>query len=167
MTVADFRIPRARLLVVAGAVIGVAAILWLSRGFYVYFDEWDFILTAPDWTWTTYLQPHNEHPVMLPRLIYAVLLTTVGLRSYLPYMAVLLALHAASVVLLFELARRRAGDLVALGVAALLLLLGAGWEDLLWAFQVQFVGSVACGLGTLLALQAQPRPRNLLVAATL
>src|SRR5713226_3512047 len=157
MTVADFRIPRARLLVVAGTVIGVAAMLWLSRGFYFYFDEWDFILTAPDWSWTTYLQPHNEHPVMLPRLIYAVLLATVGLRSYLPYMAVLLALHAASVVLLFELARRRGGDLVGIAAAALLLVLGAGWENLLWAFQIAFVGSVACGLGALLALEG-PNP---------
>jgi hypothetical protein len=56
---------------------------------------------------------------------------------------------------------------VALGSASLLLLLGAGWENLLWAFQLQFVGSVACGLGMLLALQAQPRPRNLFIAATL
>jgi len=168
MTVADFRIPRARLLVVAGTVIGVAAMLWLSRGFYFYFDEWDFILTAPDWSWTTYLQPHNEHPVMLPRLIYAVLLATVGLRSYLPYMAVLLALHAASVVLLFELARRRGGDLVGIAAAALLLVLGAGWENLLWAFQIAFVGSVACGLGALLTLEGPAtRARSILAAALL
>jgi hypothetical protein len=142
-------------------------ILWLASTFTFYYDEWTFITTAPAWGWATFLQPHNEHPVMLTRAIYAVLLATVGLRSYLPYMAVLLALHAASVLLLFEIARRRAGDLVALGVAAPLLVLGAGWENLLWAFQLQFVGSVACGLGMLLALQAQPRPRNLLIAATL
>jgi hypothetical protein len=91
----------------------------------------------------------------------------VGLRSYLPYMAVLVALHAASVVLLFEVVRRRAGDLVALGSAALLMLLGAGWEDLLWAFQVQFIGSIACGLGTLLALEGERTRRNLFAAAVL
>jgi alpha-beta hydrolase superfamily lysophospholipase len=42
-----------------------------------------------------------------------------------PYTAVLLALHAASVVLLFELVRRRAGDLIGMASAALLLVLGA------------------------------------------
>jgi hypothetical protein len=144
-----------------------AAILWLTRGYTFYFDEWEFIISSPDWTWATLLQPHNEHPVMITRAIYAALLATVGLRSYLPYMAVVLALHAASVVLLFEVVRRRSGDLVALSAAALLVVLGAGWEDLLWAFQMQFIGSVACGLGMFLALLGRRRSRNLFVAAVL
>lgn len=167
MKASEVRLAHGRVIVAVAALAGSTAILWLAHSFTFYFDEWTFILSAPDWSWATYLQPHNEHPVMLTRAIYAALLATVGLRSYLPYMAVLLALHAASVVLLFEVVRRRAGDLVALGSAALLLLLGAGWENLLWAFQMQFVGSVACGLGMLLALQGQPRRRNLLIAATL
>src|SRR5260370_2087515 len=76
-------------------------------------------------------------------------------------MAVLLAPHATTVVLLFELARRRAGDLVGLGAAVLLLVMGAAWENLLWAFQIGFVGSVACGLGALLLLDQSgpPLPR--------
>jgi hypothetical protein len=155
------------LIVAVAAVAASAAILFLARTFTFYFDEWTFIITAPDWGWATYLQPHNEHPVMLTRAIYATLLATVGLRSYLPYMAVLLVLHTSSVVLLFEVVRRRAGDLIALGSAALLMLLGAGWDDLLWAFQIQFIGSVACGLGMLLALQGQPTRRNLFIAAAL
>ena len=95
------------------------------------------------------------------------LLDTVGLRSYLPYMAVLLALHATSAVLLFELMRRRAGDLVGIAGAALLLVIGAGWENLLWAFQMSFVGSVACGLGALLALGSSARWRMPIVAVLL
>jgi hypothetical protein len=167
LKVSDVRVPQARLIAGAAAVIAGAAILLLTSGYNFYFDEWDFILTAPDWTWVTYLQPHNEHPVLIPRLIYAALLSTAGLRSYLPYMSVLLLLHATNVVLVFELVRRRSGDLVGLGAAALLLFLGAGWENLLWAFQMTFVGSVTCGLGALLALE-QPRSRTSLgVAASL
>ncbi|MHB8588187.1 MAG: hypothetical protein ACYDA0_04940 [Candidatus Dormibacteraceae bacterium] len=166
MTISSVRIPHATLIVGAAAVVIATSILWLSRAYTFYFDEWTFILAAPDWTWTTYLQAHNEHPVMLLRLIYAALLSTVGLRSYLPYMAVLLALHAASALQLFELVRRRAGDLIALACAALFLVLGAAWENLLWAFQIGFVGSVACGLGMLLAL-AGPSTRRRLVAAVL
>jgi hypothetical protein len=154
---ADVRVPNARFLVVTAAVIACIAILGLARGFNFYFDEWTVILPA-DPSWTVYLQPHNEHPAMLLRLIYAVLLNTVGMRTYVPYMAVLLALHAATVVLLFELIRLRAGDLVAIAAAALLLVMGAAWENLLWAFQIGFVGSVACGLGALLAIGAA-RPR--------
>ena len=120
------------------------------------FDEWTFILTAPDWTWSTYLQPHNEHPAMIPRLIYTALLNTVGLRTYVPYMAVLLALHATNVVLLFELVRRRAGDVIGIAAALFLLVLGAGWENLLWAFQIGFVGSVASGLAALVVMDQRP-----------
>jgi hypothetical protein len=94
---------------------------------------------------------------MLTRLIYSVLLETVGMRSYVPYMAVLLALHATSVVLMFELVRRRAGDGVAIAAALLLLVMGAAWENLLWAFQMAFVGSVACGLGALFVIDTGKR----------
>jgi hypothetical protein len=167
VSASEVRIPHARVIVAIAALLASAAILWLTRTFTFYFDEWTLILSAPDWSWATYLQPLNEQPVMLTRAIYAALFATVGLRSYLPYMAVLLALHAASVVLLFEVVRRRAGDLVALGAAALLLVLGAGWENLLWAIGMLFVGSVACGLGMLLALEGQPGRRNLLIAAVL
>ncbi|HXD80915.1 MAG TPA: hypothetical protein VNU27_04990 [Candidatus Acidoferrum sp.] len=167
MSISSVQIRHARLIVIAMTLVAAAAILLLTHSYTFYFDEWTFILTAPDWTWITYLQPHNEHPVMLPRLIYAALLSTVGLRSYLPYMAVLLALHATSAVLLFEIVRRRAGDLVAIGCAALFLVLGAAWENLLWAFQITFVGSVACGLGMLLALEGPSTPRRLLAAALL
>jgi hypothetical protein len=155
MKAAGARLPHARLWVSAITVVACAAILWLSRSYTFYFDEWTFILPA-DTSWTVLLQPHNEHPVMLTRLIYSALLGAVGMRTYLPYMGVLLLLHASSVLLLFELVCRRAGELVAVAAAVLLLVLGAAWENLLWAFQIAFVGSVAFGLGALLAIDARP-----------
>jgi len=167
MIVGDVRVRRARLLVVVAAVAACSAILWLSRSYTFYFDEWSFILTAQDWTWLTYLEPHNQHPVMATRAIYAVLLSTVGLRSYAPYMAVLLLLHATSALLLFELMRRRAGDVIALACAAMLLVLGAGWESLLWALQIAYNGSVACGLGLLFAIEGTPGRGRLAIAAIL
>jgi hypothetical protein len=167
MTASEVRIPHARLIVAVAALAGCAAILWLTRDYTFYFDEWTFILSAPDWNALTYLQPHNVHPAMLPRLIYSALLNTIGLHAYWPYMVVLLALHATSVLLLFEIVRRRAGDVVGIACAAILLLLGAGWENLLWAFQMSFVGSVACGLAMLLALDALPSRRRMPLATAL
>jgi hypothetical protein len=152
---------------VVGAAAFAIALLLLTRSYTFYFDEWAFIFSAPDWTITTYLQPHNGHPTMLTRLIYSALLATVGLRSYLPYMAVLLALHATSVILLFEIVRRRAGDVVGIACASLLLVIGAGWENLLWAFQMSFVGSVACGLGMILVLEGRPNRRRMPLAVAL
>ncbi len=167
MRVGAVRIRRARIIVAAGASIVALAILLLSRNFNFYFDEWDFVLAAPDWTWLSFLQPHNEHPVVIPKLIYAALLNTVGLRAYWPYMAVLLALHATNAFLLFELVRRRSGDLMGVAAAALLMVLGAGWENILWAFQMTFVGSVACGLGALLATQRMSGWKGTTVVAAL
>jgi len=161
VTVGGARVRWARLYVIAAAALAGAGILLLTKGFNFYLDEWDFILNAPDWTWSSYLLPHNEHLTLIPRAIYAVLLNTAGLRSYTPYMAVLLLLHGLNAVLVFELIRRRAGDVVGLATAALLLLLGAGWENLLWAFQITFVGSVTCGLGALLLLQQARSARSL------
>ena len=165
MTLGDVRVRQARLIVVVAAVAACSAILWLSRSYTFYFDEWSFILTAPDWTWLTYLEPHNEHPSMLLRIIYAGLLDSVGLRSYLPYMLVLLALHIANVMLLFEVVRRRAGELIAIAAAVVLLVLGMGWEDILWAFQMAWVASCALGLIAILALQPQSTPARMAVAA--
>ena len=168
MTISSVRIPHATLIVGVAATLTAAALLWLTRTYSFYFDEWTFILTAPDWTWVTYLQPHNEHPSILFRLVYSALLNTVGMRSYVPYMAVLLVLHAANVMLLFLVIRRRgAGDAVALGSAGLLMVLGAGWENLLWAFQMAWLASVACGLGMLLALQARPARHSTALAVGL
>lgn len=167
MTAAAVRVPRARTIMIVVATLVALAILWLSRNFNFYFDEWDFILAAPSWTPLSLLEPHNGHPSMLLISVYAVLLNTVGLRSYVPYMAVLLVLHATCVVLLFELVRRRAGDLIGLAAGALLVVLGAGWENLLWAFQIGSVGAVACGLGMLLVLDGPSTSRRLAAAAVL
>src|SRR5205085_1447007 len=57
--------------------------------------------------------------------------------------------------LLFAWLRARAGAWPALGAVVLVLFCGAAWEDLLWAFQVGFFGSMAAGLGMLLALRRE------------
>lgn len=165
VTAGDVRVPYARWIVAAAALIVCGALLFFTRTFTFYFDEWTFITSAAGWTLASYFEPHNEHPSMLLKLVYSTLLDTVGLRSYLPYMAALLIAHLANVLLLFELVRRRAGELIG-GVAALLLLvLGMGWEDLLWAFQVGWLASTACGLGALLSLQTSSRWRAPLASA--
>ncbi len=146
----------------AAGVVLVGILVWFTRTFYWYFDEWTFILTSPDWSLRTYFEPHNEHPAMLLRVTYALLLNAVGMRTYVPYMAVLLLAHLANVLLLFELVRRRAGEGIALAAALIFLVLGAGWEDLLWAFQVGWLASIAFGLGALIALESR---RTVLTAA--
>jgi hypothetical protein len=167
VTARDVRVPRARLIVLGVAVVVCASLLWLSRAYTFYFDEWSFITQAPGSTIAWFFTPHNEHPAILFRLVYSVLLNTVGLRTYLPYMAVLLVLHLVDVLLLFELVRRRGSDLVGLGAAALLLFGGGGWEDVLWAFQIAWLASVALGLGMLISLDGPLSQRRVALAAAL
>jgi hypothetical protein len=70
-------------------------------------------------------------------------------------------------VLLFIYLRRRVGDWAALLGMSLILFLGAAWRDLLWSFQVGFSGSVAAGLGMLLALDRDDRDGDRLACGLL
>jgi hypothetical protein len=141
--------------------VAFATLLYLGRHGSFYHDEWTFIAksggTLADW-----FGPHNEHWSTVPFLIHMVLRRTVGLTSYLPYLAVLLALHVAAAGSLFVLVRRMSGTLVALGASAIFLFLGSGDQNLFWAFQIAFVCSAAAGLGALAAL-SHGRPRTAMV----
>ena len=167
MTARDVRVPHARLIVLAAAIAGGAALAWLSRTYTFYFDEWSFITQAPDSTVAWIFTPHNEHPAILFRIVYWMLLNTAGLRTYVPYMVVLLAVHLANVFLIFELVRRRNGDAIGIAAAALLLVGGAGWEDVLWAFQMAWLASTALGLAMLIVLEGPPSQRRVVIAAAL
>lgn len=100
-----------------------------------------------------YLQPHNEHIVVMPVAIVQVLLRLFGMSSATPEFVVLIALLLATAVLVFVYVRRRVGPWLALMAAVLLLFLGPAWQDLLWPFEIGFVGSVLFGIAMLLALE--------------
>jgi hypothetical protein len=138
-------------------VAAFAGLLFLTRRFDFYFDEWDFVLGAPHWTLSDYLQPHNEHWSTVPALIYRALFAIDGARSYVPFMAVLLAMHAGIAFLLYLLIRRRQGAALGLVAAATVLFLGRGAENILWAFQIGFLGSVLFGLGAWVLLDRPSR----------
>jgi hypothetical protein len=67
----------------------------------------------------------------------------------------------------FILAARRGSHTNALLAAALVLFLGAAWEDLLWAFQVTYMLSVAGGLGAWVLLERRDRAGDLAAMACL
>lgn len=135
-------------------------VLWLylaGRGFYFYVvDEWVLFASRADPSLGAYLRPFNGHLIALPVLIYQIMLRLFGLGSYAPWLGLAAAAHVTCVVLLFEYARRRAGPLVGLGCAAILLFFSQGAEDLFWAFQIGFFGSLALGLVAILLAQDRP-----------
>jgi hypothetical protein len=129
-----------------------AWVLWLTSYKNFFYDEWDFVTQARSWNPNVFLLAHNEHWSTLPILVWKLLFVIVGLRSHVPYEGAALAVHVMAVVLLFALIRRRSGDLPAFGSAVVLLVLGGGGLDIVWAFQIGWTGSIAFGLLAMLLL---------------
>ncbi|NUR60989.1 MAG: hypothetical protein HOV87_20350 [Catenulispora sp.] len=131
-------------------------LLYSVRKLDFYYDEWDFVDRAEHWRFSDYFVPHQEHWSTVPMVVYRLLLGLNGMHSYLPFSATLLLLHSANAFLLFLLVRRRCGDALGIGAAAILLVLGRGSDDFIWAFQIGFSCSVFFGLTALLLLD-EPR----------
>jgi hypothetical protein len=130
-------------------------------------DDWEFLLYRRGFDADTILDPHGEHIVAAPILIYKALLATVGMGSALPFRIVSTALFLLSAILLFAYLKDAVGQWLALAATAIVLFLGAAWEDLLWSFQIVYFGSVAAGLGALLALRRGGRRSDPIATALL
>lgn len=133
---------------------GCALLAVEARGLTFSADDWQFILDRRSLSLDVLFQPHLQHLSAIPILLYRALITVFGTHSYVPLIALLLLVHGCACVLLYALARRHVGPWAALVPEAILLLLGPAWHDLLWAFQVAYIGSVAAGFGALLTLRS-------------
>jgi hypothetical protein len=142
-------------------------LLYLGSKLTFLLDDWEFLLYRRGFNAHAILDPHGEHIVALPVLIYKALQATVGMGSVLPYRVVSTALFLLSAALLFVFLRRRVGDWPAVAATAIVLFLGAAWEDLLWSFQMTYFGSMAAGLGALLALEREDRRGEAVACALL
>lgn len=140
-------------LLLAGGIL----IVYAGRHLGFFFDEWNIVLDRRQGGLSTVLDAHNGHPLVLPVIVYRALFELFGIDSYAPYRVVLVLLHLVACAALYTLARRRVGAWAALVPTALLLFLGAGWADLLWAFQIGYTGSVASGLLALVLLDGAAR----------
>jgi hypothetical protein len=138
---------------------GFVLLLYCNRDQWFFGDEWDFLahrgVSGADHSlW----EPHTEHWSTVPILIYRALYARWGLHTYVPYVVVLVVLHLAVAHLLWRVMLRAGVDqTVATALAAVFTALGAGYENLLWAFQIGFIGSVALGLAALLLVNHDGR----------
>jgi hypothetical protein len=144
------------LAIALGAIAYIALIL-MTRNFTFFADEWNIIFRPPEWSGDSLFAPFNEHIYVAPIVIYKVLLGTFGMSAIWPFQTANLIALLIVVGLVFVFVRARLGDAVALTIAALLLFLGPAWEDLLWPAGISFLGSLAGGLGALLAIERRTR----------
>jgi hypothetical protein len=151
-----------------GALLAAAALLLaLTSGLTFFQDTWEFLINRRDLTVDALLEPHNEHIVVVPVAIELLLLELFGMGSAAPEHLLLIFALLVSATLLFVYVRRRVGPWPALMAAVLLLFLGPAWQDILWPFELGFVGSVLFGLATLLALEREDRRGDIAACAFL
>lgn len=137
--------------------LDLVLLLYMGRGLTFFYDEWDFVQHDYGGGVHSLLAAHVGNIALFPVILYKVLFHVVGLNHYAVYRLVVIALHLISGGLIFVLAARRISRVPALLAAALILFLGAAWEDLLWAFQVGYLLSVAGGLATWVLLEREDR----------
>lgn len=116
-------------------------------------DDWEFLTTrVGPHPLRELMVPHNEHPSMIPILVWRFLFDVFGIVHYWPYMVVLIALHLLVTVEVWWVARRcGAGPGACLVAASVMASLGSGGDNMVWAFQIGMVGSLAASwAGTLL-----------------
>jgi len=120
-------------------------------------DDWAFVIYRNDGGIGDYLDPHNEHISVLPVMIYKSFLAVFGMTSAIPLHIASMVVFLVSVVVLLIYLRPLVGEPLAVIGCGIILFLGTAWEDLLWAFQIGFSISMACGIGALIMLGRRDR----------
>lgn len=155
-------------LVLAAVMAGAfAVIMHAGRGTTFFYDDWPVILDRRDWTLDNLLRPHVDHLQVFPTLAYKLMLETIGMHAHWAYRALLAALNILTAVLLFLYARKRVSPWLAIGLAACLVVMADSWYNLLYSFQINFVGAMAAGMGMLLALDRRDRLGDVLASVLL
>lgn len=131
--------------------VGGGSIMLLQRGQWFFLDEWAFLKVGGP----GYMEPHVGHWSLSAIALTQALRDTFGMESYLPYAAAVTVAHLALVHLVWRvMIRIRVQEWIATLAAAVLVVLGSGAENILWAFQVGFVGALAFALLALLMADA-------------
>jgi hypothetical protein len=139
---------------------GYIGLLALLRGTWFHGDDFEYLaFRVGPHPRTGIWFPHNEHWSTAPIVVWRVLYDLFGMTSALPYLAVSLAAHVLVAHLVWRLMRRvGVGAWTGTGLATSFVVLGAGAENITWAFQLGFMGSLALGLLVLLLLVRDGRP---------
>jgi hypothetical protein len=142
--------------VALGTFIGIeaAALVFFVRiGRYAWFsqDEWDFLAARRAGDLGDLFRPHNEHWSTLPILVFRLLWQLFGLRTYVPYLVLVVTFHLI-VAALLRMVMRRAGvsPWLATAAATTFALFGPGWFNIEYSFQLAWGATIALGLGYLM-----------------
>ena len=124
----------------------VAAVLLFRLGLTqnFFFDDWAILAPSLD---ANINLPHVGHWSLTPALVFQAIRDIWGLDSYTPFFVCVLLVHLVLAHLIWRI-MKRAGVAPWLATAFVVpvLFMGAGSENILWAFQFGFIGAVVLAL---------------------
>jgi hypothetical protein len=147
--------------------VDAVLLLYMGRGLTFFYDDWDFVTQDYGGGLHSLLAAHVGNISVFPVAVYKVLFHLAGLNHYAVFRLVVIVLHLIAATLIFTLASRRTSRFPALLATALILFLGAAWEDLLWAFQVGYMLSIVGGLTAWVFIERRDRTGDLLAMLAL
>lgn len=126
-------------------------------------DDWAFLLTRDtlrttrgidDWLFTA----QDGHWMTPPILVYRAIQNVFGIESYWPFLLPTLALHVTAVLLARQVCRRlHVSPWTTTLLCSMLLVFGAGWENIVFAIQITYNLSLVAFLAQLLLVDHQGR----------
>jgi len=130
-----------------------------------YWDQWDnLILEVDKLFWHTIpldlphwlFYQHNEHRILVPRLVFAIDRFLFGMNNQFNFFCNV-AIQATLAALMITVAVRAEGQRIAeklwiIGAVLAVLFSAMQWENFLWGFQVQFLGVNLAALATFAAV---------------
>ena len=117
-------------------------LMHLGRGNNFFFDEWMFVVSRRGLSVDALLSPHNGHLSALPALAFMVLLKFFGLDHYEAFRFAAVIVHLLVALMASLLIRKNHGWLIGITVFVVIGLMGAGWQNIFWGFQIGFMGSL-------------------------
>jgi hypothetical protein len=151
----------------------IPILMWINRNQWFTADEWNVVTRnglGSNPTRVSIFAPHFEHWSTLGILVYKGLYGVFALRSYWPYIAVLILVILAVAHTSWRLLLRiGVVPAYATAVAALTMIGAVGWENRSAAWQITIIAPVALGFGALLVMPERGpwRRRDLAVTALL
>jgi hypothetical protein len=136
--------------------LGLAVVAYFGRDQWFIADDWAFLLAREHLRRSSgldamLLTPQDGHWMMGPLLVFRLLRAVFGVGSYTPYLVVLWITHVGVVALSRMLMiRLGASAWTATLMSAVLLVFGAGWENLFFAVQIVYTFSLLAFLAQLL-----------------
>ena len=116
-----------------------------------------FFTDRRDWTFSALIESHNGHLSIVPAFVYICVFKIFGYDNYEVFRLLALIVHLAICFLVADLVRRRHGRAIATSVGMAVALMGGGYQNILWGFQIGFMGGL---LFFLVALRCLRRANN-------